>query len=189
MSGADDLFVDRGISPRRVHFWLLHWAELDALAVSPASAASLREYLRREWIHLQDRHPSIACLCGPTDHEPPRAREQGASSAYGPASLSASLLKSDLEVAADALPLTWAATGRVYRLQSTPENPRYAAWSERVIAYLDAGGSRLAHPEPAGSQYVVRLLMARHTGWMLDGPPQLPDTGGAGVFALPRNRG
>jgi hypothetical protein len=165
MSERDDLFTERGLSPRRVKFWLLHWGELEAMAESPSTRGSVREYLRREWIHLQDRHPSIACICGPTDHEPIRAREQGGSGGYGPSSGGASIIKGDLELAADQLPVAWIATGRVFVAQSTPGNRRDRLWLRRRTLWLAAGHLPSETPEPPGSDQTVRFMMARATGW------------------------
>jgi hypothetical protein len=165
LSDREELFTERGLSPRRVHFWLLHWPELEAMAESPSTSGSVREYLRREWIHLQDCHPSIACICGPTDQEPPRAREQGGSGGYGPSSGGASIIKSDLEVAADQLPVAWIATGRVFVAQSTPGNRRAFLWLRRRTLWLAAGHLQSEQPEPPGSDHTVRFMMAGATGW------------------------
>jgi hypothetical protein len=86
MSERDDLFTERGLSPRRVAFWLHHWQELRTLAETPGSSRDLREYVRREWVRLQERHPSIVCLCGPTDSEPQRPSAYAGGGTYGPSS-------------------------------------------------------------------------------------------------------
>jgi hypothetical protein len=146
MSERDDLFTERGLSPRRVKFWLLHWGELEAMAESPSTSGSVREYLRREWIHLQ-------------------AREQGGSGGYGPSSGGASIIKGDLELAADQLPVAWIATGRVFVAQSTPGNRRDRLWLRRRTLWLAAGHLPSETPEPPGSDQTVRFMMARATGW------------------------
>jgi hypothetical protein len=167
---ADELFAERGLSPRRVSFYLAHWGELEAMAESPATSGSVREYLRREWVHLQDKHPSIACICGPTDQEPLRPRGYGGSSGYGPAVSFASDLRVTLLNAADALPFPWRATRRVYLLQWRPGEwehiKRFDLW--RHDARRDQRCD--LQPEPRGAEeYVDQLvhhMMARSTGWV-----------------------
>lgn len=165
----ETLFALRGLSPRRVAFWNHHFAELIALAESPGSAASLREYLRREWVHLEDKHRSIVCLCGPTDDEPLRPRQQGASGAYGPGTTFASDLRVTLVQAANRLPFLWHATSRVYDQQQRAGEWEYVKRFDLWRRDPRRDPATDALPEPnAKDDYVDGLcqrMMAEFTGW------------------------
>jgi hypothetical protein len=169
VSERDDLFTERGLSPRRVAFWLHHWQELRTLAETPGSSRDLREYVRREWIRLQERHPSIVCLCGPTDSEPQRPSAYAGGGTYGPSSTFATDLHATLLEAADALPFPWRVTRVVFALQQRPGEydyiKRFDLW--RHDARRDH--ARDALPEPQGTdEYALRVAierMAAHSGW------------------------
>ena len=154
--------VERGLSPRRVRFWLAHFQELDTLADGGPGTRNLREYLAREWVLLQER-PGI-CLCGPTDQQTARPAGYSAGGGYGPSSLHFSGLRAQLVQAADALPLPWQATRAVFEAQG-----RADTWGARLAAYRAhyATWSREQdkEPEPHGSSIVVTERIAGATGW------------------------
>lgn len=152
---------ERGLSPRRVRFWLAHWQELETLADGGPGTRNLREYLAREWVLLQER-PGI-CLCGPTDQEVPRPAEYAAGG-YGPSSLHFPELRATLVQAADALPLPWHATRAVFEQQQ-----RISLWGARLAAYrlhyVTWPREQDREIEPPGSSIVVTERIARATGW------------------------
>lgn len=150
---------ERGLSPRRVRFWIAHWQELETLADGGPGIRNLREYLAREWVLLQDR-PGI-CLCGPTDQQTARPATF-AGSGFGPASLHFPELRAQLVQAGDALPLPWRATRAVFDAQG-----RSDVWAARLATRRlhDALRPVDREIEPQGSPIVVTERMARSTGW------------------------
>lgn len=156
---SDQHHAERGLSPRRVRFWLVHFEELSTLADGGPGIRNLKEYLAREWARLQER-PGI-CLCGPIDEQPALPAEYGGGT-YGPASLHFPELRATLIQAADALPLPWRATRDVFDMQG-----RADVWAARLATRRlhDALRAVDRDIEPPGSAFVVVQRMALSTGW------------------------
>lgn len=146
-------------SPRRVRFYLAHWAEVEAIAQSPASAANLRAYLQREWELLHGAR-GRTCLC-PMEHAP-HAETLGRSG-FGDGAHGAAHVLADLARAADALPVDWAVTRLIARTMG-----RERLWG---MAYCAAHALPASFPlapilDPDPTLHDATLAMARTLGWV-----------------------
>lgn len=157
-------------SPHRVRFWLRHWDELETLADAPRTSAHLAEHLQREWFLLRE-DPKIDCLCAELHDADQRAVDPAC--AHAPAgggsfkagAHTASQIRADLELAANALPLVWRVTPIIFSLQG-----RLGQWEFRFAVSRGMAGQRptpamLSSLDASTTFYDAARRMARSLGW------------------------
>lgn len=172
-------------TPRRIRFFLLHFAALRGLAEWPAYARDTGQGLAREWRLLAEdsRWDHLDCICHVLNDEPSLARFMG-SSAHAATIPAGVATLADLLLAADRLPVRWAATRYVYDLQGDhdPEagrHDRLRAWEARLADARRRGfpraldhlpepwGDPALHPLRTGGGAAAVRLMAATLGWRM----------------------
>lgn len=157
-----DVF-DGTYSPRRIAFFLHHWDALRSVAEHPMGGRGELDALRREWTIINTT-PTILgiCACDRRQFYRSTPEEYVGGGAFGPSEMDVAILLADLEHAADALPLHWRATARVFARQG-----RTDIWGARLATHRFLGLPRRQDRliEPTDADHRVLGLMALALGW------------------------
>jgi hypothetical protein len=166
MSERDDLF-DGGYSPRRLRFYLGHWPALASIALDPAAGRGELDALRREW-ELVNNDATVMGICACERRQfyrstPAEYARGGGYRSEGADNIT--VLLADLEHAADALPIHWEATRRIFEQQQ-----RRDVWAARLATHRMLGMPRPQDHgiEPSDSEHRALGMMARTLGWRAD---------------------
>lgn len=163
VSDRDDLF-DGGYSPRRIRFYLGHWAALASIAIDPAAGRGELDALRREW-ELVNTDATVmgVCACERRGFYRSTPAEYARGGGYrSEGADNVAVLLADLEHAADALPIHWRATATIFHAQQ-----RADVWAARLATHRMLGFQRPQDHgiEPSDSGHRALGMMARTLGW------------------------
>ncbi len=149
-------------SPRKVTFYLFHWASLETIAETPSSAIGEAACLQREWELLKDRRG--VCACREAIDWPTNAATPGSSHYRGPSRKWASDLRADLERAAEALPACWRVTAAIMQVMGVE---MWGRWRFRFSVEHGRGGDYSQAPalDDRPSLWDAAGLMAEVLGW------------------------
>ncbi len=149
-------------SPRRIVFWIRHWAALEGIAENPRASQGEAERCRREWIMLRDERGT--CLCARAVQWSSAEEAPSSSGWYGPSKRWASELKADLERAAEALPACWRVTAAIMQVMGVE---MWGRWRFRYSVAHGRGGDYSQAPtlDDRPSLWDAAHAMAETLGW------------------------